>query len=146
MNEEQFTAQIIRVIEKNGFPGHHVSLPLESLYESAYKHGLNLNQILENLTNDGVCHEKTTDKIIFSPASEGTNTHLSGIASKLQGLDPSIIDTLKNGIDPSKNMFEQISSMASKLSPEQLASLSNLYAGLSDSEKATMKDYADKQV
>ena len=46
---ETFVANITRTLEKNGYPGKRVALPLERMYEVAHEKGLNFNKALEVL-------------------------------------------------------------------------------------------------
>jgi hypothetical protein len=95
---------IKRNLTKNGFPVKSVSLPLERLYESAHTHGLNFNKVLEALEQDGIVHEKTAEKIIFSSKK-------------------SMRDMMAEAQDMMKNMtpdqLREIQQMVERMSPEE---------------------------
>lgn len=65
---DDFIALIMKNLTKNGFPHKRVSLGLETMYERAEDRGLSMNNVLDELGNRGVIHEKKGDKIIFSQA------------------------------------------------------------------------------
>ena len=68
----QFITNIMNILERNGFPEKKVSLPLEKLYEDAYKKGFSFNKVLEFLKEKGIDNEKTPEKVIFSPTEPET--------------------------------------------------------------------------
>jgi hypothetical protein len=126
-------ASIQATLEKNGFPTNRVSLPLERLYESAHQNGLNFNKVLEELKENGVAHEKTSEKIIFLPAS------------KVDPLPGGLFDQLKN-IDFSKmnmaEMMSQASTLMSQMDPGQLQKIREIYENLSPEERSKILDMA----
>lgn len=67
MTLDDFVASITRTLEKNGYPGKRVALPLDRMYATAYDKGLNFNKALSELEERGVAHEKTEQKVIFFP-------------------------------------------------------------------------------
>ena len=105
---ESMAENIKRNLTKNGFPANPVSLPLEKLYESAHREGLNFNKVLEFLDSQGISHEKTTDKIIFK-----TKMSMQDMMSKAQ-------EMMKN------------------MSPDQLAEIKRMYETMSPEERERM--------
>ena len=143
MNENDYGAfivQIMKTLEKNGFPANKVALPLERLYESAYQKGLNFNKVLSFLSDKGIHHEKTTEKVIFSaqptsppvePEKEPPAAGLGDLKDMFAGLD---LEAFR-GKNPADLMAGAMELMK-KLSPEQRAAMENLYGGMSDEEKS----------
>lgn len=123
MNYEAFVDNLIRILEKNGYPEKKVALPLERLYEAAYEKDLNFNKALEILLTRGISHEKTRDKIIFFPHQ--TATSQSGDAP--QNLS---------------EMMAQAMEMLNRLSPDQRSELEKMVLNMSDEEKAQMMQKA----
>lgn len=103
---EQFIETILKNLQNNGFPQKRVSLPLEKLYEVAEEKGHNFNKVLEELEKQGIQHEKTLDKIIFSPS-----------------------------IDPNSEMFSKAQEMLGQMTPEQIQQLQETFANMSDEER-----------
>jgi hypothetical protein len=122
---------IKRNIAKNGFPVSSVALPLERLYESAHRDGLNFNKVLELLDQDGISHSKTPDKIIFSKKPETKS-----------GLN---LDTLKNmdfkNMDMS-SMMAQAAELMKNMTPSQMAEIKQMYDSMSPDERARMAEIA----
>ncbi len=112
---DTFVANITRTLEKNGFPGKRVALPLERMYEVAHEKGLNFNKALEELQARGVEHEKTTEKVIFFPRAA---------ASKVD------------------DMFQQAQEMMKNMSPEQLKAIQDMVANMTDDQKLEMMKQA----
>jgi hypothetical protein len=139
---------ILRTLEKNGFPANSVALPLERLYESAHKSGLNFNKVLDLLSTLGITNSKTPEKIIFSKVQALANTtHSSEVesepASPFSGFD---FDALKK-MDFGKlnlkdlnlgSMMSQASAMMKNMSPVQLAELKKKYDQMSPEERADL--------
>ena len=129
-----FIVQIMKNLEKNGFPAKKVALPLERMYESAYQKGLNFNKVLSFLSDKGIFHEKTTEKIIFSsePPTPAKTTPPEGpdLSALLAGLD---LGGLR-GKSPGE-MLQGAMEMLAKLSPEQRAAMENLYGDMSEEQK-----------
>ena len=101
---QSMAENIIRNLAKHGFPSNPVSLPLERLYETAHRDGINFNKVLEHLDAQGVAHEKTAEKIIFS-----IKASMQDIMSKAQEL-------MKN---MSPEQLEAIKKMVENMSPEE---------------------------
>jgi DNA-directed RNA polymerase specialized sigma24 family protein len=123
MNYEPFVDNLLRILEKNGYPEKRVALPLERLYEAAYEKQLNFNKALEILLSRGVNHEKTAQKIIFFPNEP---------ASSVEADSPKDFAA----------MMTQAMEMLNKLSPEQRAELEKMVVNMSDEEKAQMMEKA----
>lgn len=119
MNYEPFVDNLVRVLEKNGYPQKRVALPLERLYEAAYDKQLNFNKALEILLARGIDHEKTAEKIIFFPKAPAT-----------------AIET--DGVKDFSSMMAQAMEMLNKLTPEQRSELEKMVMNMSDEEKTEM--------
>ncbi len=117
---ETFVANITRTLEKNGYPGKRVALPLDRMYEVAHDKGLNFNKALEALQGSGVDHEKTTEKVIFFPKIVATPVG----ATKVDA------------------MFQQAQEMMAGMSPEQLKSIQDMVANMTDDQKLDMMKQA----
>lgn len=117
MSYEPFVANLVRILEKHGYPDKRVALPLEKMYEVAYEKQLNFNKALEQLRERGIDHEKTNDKIVFFP-----------LATEAQASPPPEM----------AGMMEEAMRMMQSLSPEQLAELQKMVMSMSDDEKAEM--------
>ncbi|MCX6126484.1 MAG: hypothetical protein NTV34_17250 [Proteobacteria bacterium] len=64
---DDFIANLISILEKNGYPSKRVALSLERMYEVAYTKQLNFNKALKFLDERGIAHEKTVERVIFFP-------------------------------------------------------------------------------
>jgi hypothetical protein len=116
MSYEPFVANLVRVLEKHGYPDKRVALPLEKMYEVAYEKQLSFNKALEQLRERGIDHEKTNDKIIFFP-----------LAAEAEAPPPEMA-----------SMMAEAMKMMQSMSPEQLAELQKMVLSMSDDEKAEM--------
>ena len=139
---------ILRNLEKNGFPANSVALPLERLYESAHKSGINFNKVLELMASMGITNSKTPEKIVFSKAQPPAHATPSSdveseAASPFSGFD---FEALKK-MDFSKlnlkdlslgSMMSQASSMMKNMSPSQLADIKKMYDQMSPDERADL--------
>lgn len=63
----EFIVKIIKTLSDHGYPAKRVSLPLERMYALAHAKGLNFNKVLSFLQEKNIGHEKTEEKVIFSP-------------------------------------------------------------------------------
>ncbi len=123
MNYDPFIDNLLRILEKNGYPEKKVALPLERMYEAAYEKQLNFNKALEILQSRGIDHEKTPQKIIFFPKNPGPSA-----------------DT--DGPQDFGAMMSQAMEMLSKLTPEQRSELEKMVMNMSDEEKVQMMEKA----
>jgi hypothetical protein len=119
MNYEPFIDNLVRILEKNGYPQKRVALPLERLYESAYEKQLNFNKALELLLSRGIDHEKTAQKIIFFPRESATAVE-------------------SDGAKDFGSMMAQAMEMLNKLTPEQRSELEKMVMNMSEEEKGQM--------
>ena len=110
--------QILKNLESNGFPVKKVSLPLEKMYEVADSKGENLNTILEELSSQGIAHEKTLDKIIFKSDLKGAMPNLKGDA------------------------FDKAQEMMANMDPEELKKIQDQIASMSEEDKAKLMEQA----
>jgi hypothetical protein len=143
-----FVQSVIDNIKKNGFPDKKVSLPLEQLYEAAHRRGINLNKVLETLDGIQIAHTKTPEKIIFYPKDrEPAPSEKEPPAGAVHGpppgmfagLDPSMLENLD-----ASGLMQAATEMMTRMSPEQLQSLKDMYDNLSDEERAAMIENAKK--
>jgi len=136
---EAFVETIRGNLEKNGFPGRSVAFPIERMYEAAAHRGLSFNRVLEALSERGISHEKTPERVIFR-----VPTPPSTAADPFGGLDLSGIDlsALQN-MSPDQMMAAAAQAMQ-QLSPEQLESLRGMVEGLGPEDQARMIEQARK--
>jgi hypothetical protein len=144
---------IMRNLEKNGFPGNPVALPLERLYESAHNAGLNFNKVLDFLQAKGVANTKTAEKIIFSkavplasnapPNQPSPNQPSNEPSSGFSGID---LDSIKkmdfskldlNGLNVG-SMMSQATEMMKNMSGSQLSELKQMFDKMSPDERANL--------
>lgn len=126
----RFTENVQRNLEKNGFPERRVAFPIERLYESAYAKGLSFNRVLELLSERGIAHEKTPEKVVFF-AQPPAGADAFGPA--LDGVDLGALATMT----PEQQMAAA-AEMLRAMSPEQLATIRGMVESLSDEEKADL--------
>ncbi len=132
---QDMASSIKKSLINNGFPEKAVSLPLERLYEAAHRDGLNFNKVLEELTLDGVIHEKTAEKIIFRPKPVDQSSPLAGLN----------FDSLKNMNFSDMNMgdmMKQVSELTKNLSPSQMLEIKKMYDNMSPEERSKLMDMA----
>ena len=122
---------IKRNLAKNGFPASSVALPLERLYESAHRDGLNFNKVLEFLDRDGISHSKTAEKIIFTKKEEAT-ARLN--LDALENMDFKNMDMT--------SMMAQAAELMKNMSPSQIAEIKKMYDNMSPDERAKVADMA----
>ncbi|MBT7609245.1 MAG: hypothetical protein HN576_05785 [Bacteriovoracaceae bacterium] len=115
-------SQIIKNLELNGFPKKSVSLPLEKMYEVADSKGENLNAILDELTEQGIGHVKTSNKIIFS---EKTPESFNPADFNMGG-----------------DMMKKVQEMMSSMKPEDLQKIKDQVSNMSEEEKANLMQKA----
>lgn len=115
---DTFVANITRTLEKNGYPAKRVALPLERMYEVAHEKGLNFNKALEALQAQGIEHEKTTEKVIFFPKPAAS------------------------AIPDMGSMFAEAQEVLKKMSPEQLKTIQEMVANMTDDQKLEMMKQA----
>jgi hypothetical protein len=129
-----FLENLVRNLEKNGFPERRVAFPIERMYEAADARGLSFNRVLDDLAARGIAHEKTSEKVIFFPQSTA-----SGPANPFAGLD---LGTLE-GVAP-EQMIAAAAELLRRMTPEQLESMRSMVEALSDAEKADLVERARK--
>ncbi len=122
---DKFIEQIIKNLEMNGFPLKKISFDLERLYEMADKHGLSFNNVAERLLEIGIHTENTTDKIVFSKVEKQPDT-ATDFEDKFEFPDMN------------SDTFKQAQEMLSKMSPEEMESMKNMFENMSDADKAEM--------
>jgi hypothetical protein len=115
---ETFVENITKTLKKNGYPDKKVALPLERMYEVAHAKGLNFNKARDVLKEQGIDHEKTTEKVIFFP---------------------------KTASRPKMDfatMAAQAQEMMRNMSPEQLKAIQDMVANMTDEQKLEMMKQA----
>lgn len=139
--EDQFIDFIKSTLEKNGFPEKKVSLPLTKVQSAAEGKGLDLDMILSRLKMGSIYSELTAEKIVFSdsepeePTGDAGNPFanmagMGGLGDMLGGMD---LGALKNMSQ--EELMGQVSSMMGNMTPEQQASMMDMYQNMSDEEK-----------
>ena len=109
--KETFINQIKKNLEDNGYPAKKVSFDVEKMYELADTKGLSFNKVLEDLKLIGIDSDILTEKIIFSPIQEA----------------PEQVD-----------MLAQAKEMLSKMNPEEVQNIKDMYENMSDTEREVM--------
>lgn len=120
------------ILGKHGFPENRVALPLEKLYESAHRDGVNFNKVLAELQSKGVGHEKTAEKIIFFRVEADLPGGFS--MEHLKSMDFSKLST--------DDMMRQASQMMQSMTPEQLRKIKEMYDNLSPEERSQLMNLA----
>lgn len=116
---EEFTKQILKNLELNGYPNKKVSFPTDKLYEIADNKGLSLNTVMDSLKdNHQVDFAITDEKIIFSSLKEQS---VGGMPS-----------------------MEEAQEMLKNMDPEQLKQAQEMLSNMSDEEKQAMMEQAKK--
>lgn len=120
LNEKlKFIDQIIKNLKLNGYPDKKVSFDLEKMYELADNKGFSFNEILNELENThNIYNDKIVDKIIFSKP---------------------VVEQQIN-----QDTFKEAQDMMSKMSPEELENMKQMYENMSDQEKQNIMDQAKK--
>jgi hypothetical protein len=139
-----FVERVAQQLTKHGFPERAVSFPIEKMYESAAAKGLSFNKVLELLGERGIAHEKTPEKIIFSPT---TAAPPQPAPSAFAGLDPSMF----GGLDPSmfagmsqEQLLSAAQSAMQQMGPDQMAALRAMVEGMTPEQQAEMLEQAKK--
>lgn len=130
---EEFAQLVLANLQKKGFPAQKVAFPLDSLYESAHRRGVNFNRVLDLLGARHVAHEKTPEKVIFMAASP------VAAPAPFAGLDPGMLQ----GMSPDQ-MIAMAAQAMQQMSPEQLQAIQSMVGGMSDEERAQMIEQAKK--
>ena len=143
--EDQFIEFIKSTLEKNGYPDKKVSLPLAKVQSAAEAKGLDLDMILSRLKMGSIYSEMTAEKIIFSnteaeePAAAGnpfaSMGDMGGLGDMLGGLD---IGSLQNMSQ--EEIMGQVSNLMGNMTPEQQASMMEMYQNMSDEDKENIMD------
>ncbi len=90
MNE--FMDLVLKNLQKNGFPGKRVSLPLEKMYAAAEERGVNFNKVLEQLESEkGIINSKEGERIIFSMKMK-----MEDIQEMMKNLTPEQLADIQN--------------------------------------------------
>lgn len=114
----KFITQIKKNLELNGFPDKKVSFDLEKMYELADTKGFSFNAIIDQLKQEKILIELTTEKVIFSTEEE----------------------ILVND----QNMFQQAQEMLAKMSPEEIQKMKEMYENMSDKQREEIMEQAKK--
>ena len=113
--KETFINQIKKNLEENGYPAKKVSFDVEKMYELADTKGLSFNKVLEDLKLIGIDSDILTEKIVFSPIQEASDQ---------------------------ADMFAQAKEMLSKMNPEEVQNIKDMYENMSDTEREAMMKQA----
>lgn len=131
-----FVDRIVEQLAKNGFPARPVSFPIERMYEAGAAKGLSFNKVLEVLAERGIAHEKTPEKVIFSPAAAAPSTL---DASAFSGFDPAALAGMSQ-----EQLLAAAQAAMQQLDPEQLAALRAMVEGMTPEQQAEMIEQARK--
>jgi len=129
-----FVDQVLTQLRKNGYPERRVAFPLERMYESASAKGLSFNRVLELLGERGVGHEKTTEKVIFAPASVPAPA-----SPDIAGFDPALFAGMSQ-----EQLFSAAQAAMQQMGPERLAALRAMVEGMTPEQQAAMLEQARK--
>ncbi len=131
-----FADRVLEQLAKNGFPERRVAFPIERMYESASAKGLSFNKVLEVLAERGIAHEKTPEKVIFTPAALAPPFPGAGAFA---GVDPAMLA----GLSPEELVAAAQAAMQ-QMGPDQVAALRAMVEGMTPEEQAAMLDQARK--
>lgn len=108
---QNFIQNILNVLKNNGFPQKRVSLPTEKMYEAADNKGFSFNLVIQELKEKhNIEAQVGSEKIIFSQIQANKMGH--------------------------EDMMKQAQEMMSKMSPEELKRLQDMFMNMTDEEKA----------
>ncbi len=131
-----FVEHLAQQLAKHGYPERRVSFPIERLYESAAAKDLSFNKVLDALAERGIAHEKTPEKVIFSPA---TTAPAVPDPSAFAGLDPAMFAGLST-----EQLMAAAQTAMQQMGPEQLGALRAMIEGLTPEQQAEMAEQARK--
>ena len=131
-----FVQHVVQQLAKHGFPERHVSFPIEKMYEAAAAKGLSFNRVLDVLAERGIAHEKTPEKIVFSPAASAPPVSGPG---PFPGLDPAMFAGMSK-----EQLMAAAQTAMQQLGPEQLAALQAMIEGMTPEQQAEMIEQARK--
>lgn len=141
-NKNSFRDRIIKTLTDNGFPEKRVTLPLEKMYQAAEDKNINFNDVLTELENEGIGHEKSSEKILFysldpinledeeDGEEEGENR---GNGPDMEALYGNLFERLK-GMDP-KTMAKNPQQILEQMTPEDLEAIQRFYQNLSPTDR-----------
>jgi hypothetical protein len=131
-----FVERIVEQLTKHGFPERQVSFPIERMYEAASAKGLSFNKVLDVLAERGIAHEKTPEKVIFSPVAIAPSFP---DPSAFAGLDPSMLAGLSQ-----EQLLAAAQVAMQRMDPEQLATVRAMLDGMTPEQQAAMVEHARK--
>jgi hypothetical protein len=131
-----FVERVVEQLTKNGFPARAVSFPIDRLYEAAAAKGLSFNKVLDVLAERGIAHEKTPEKVIFSPVASAAS---SPDPSAFAGLDPAALAGMSQ-----EQLLAAAQAAMQQMDPEQLAALRAMLEGMTPEQQAEMVEQARK--
>ena len=145
-----FIATILKNLEKNGFPQSQVAFPLDPLWASADKKGLNFRKVLDFLKEKSIDHEMTGDKIIFkalepeeveaapadsNPIADMLKDPNNPFASLLNGPNP--LDGLSGG-----DLMSKATEFMKNMSPQQLSQIQQMVSSMTPEERENLMEQA----
>lgn len=131
-----FVERVVTQLTKNGYPDRRVSFAIERMYESAAAKGLSFNTVLDRLAERGIAHEKTPEKIIFTPAELAPA--FPG-ADAFAGFDPAMFAGMSQ-----EQILAAAQAAMQQMDPEQLAALRAMFEGMTPEQQAEMMEQAKK--
>ncbi|MDJ0763648.1 MAG: hypothetical protein QNJ97_11745 [Myxococcota bacterium] len=144
-NYRKFCQTIIDTIKKNGFPDKKVSLPLERVREIADKRGIDLTEVLNTLDEIQIASEITPEKIIFFPKVEEEDNNTPEAApntAPFQAFAAEASNAFQSG--NLSDAMAAASRVLERMSPDQLASVKEMYDNMSEEERAELLKTAEK--
>ncbi len=131
-----FVEHVVRQLAKHGYPDRCVSFPIERMYESAAAKDLSFNTVLDALAQRGIAHEKTPEKVIFSPATSAPSLP---DPSAFAGLDPAMFAGLST-----EQLMAAAQNAMQQMGPEQLSAVRAMIEGMTPEQQAEMVEQARK--
>lgn len=141
----EFISNIVKTLEKNGYPEKKVALPLDKMYELGHEKGVSFNKVLEFLEEKGITHTKTIEKIVFEKKQESqlsdsipSGFDMSSLASAGMGGVMKMAAEMMKNMSPEK--LAEIQNQLKNISPEQMQQMKGMYENMSPEEKSKVMD------
>ncbi len=136
-----FVDRVIAQLTKNGYPERRVAFPIERMYESAAAKGLSFNKVLALLTERGIGHEKTPEKVIFAPAQVAPVEVAPPLpdAGAFAGFDPAMFAGMSQ-----EQLMAAAQAAMQQMDPDQLAAVRAMIEGMTPEQQAEMIEQARK--
>lgn len=136
---DDFVALVRRNLERNGFPGNGVSLPLERMYEEADKRGFSFNKVRDALAKEGVATHLTDERVVFEAAAAAEPVPGAGLSGSSSGSGYGFGDDDGDGSVGDADLFATAQEMFARMSPAEREELMRMMNGLDPEEIARMQ-------